>query len=61
MPEGFFQGDEVGRAEGHKLIADAIHNVLKTLEAKRREAVEVEVVPIVTDAATNKLEERGNE
>ncbi len=47
LAEGYFHGDQVGNAEGHRLIAEAINNVLKTLEAKRREAVEVMFHPFL--------------
>jgi hypothetical protein len=40
---------EVEGAEAHRLIAEAIHDILRTLEVKRREAVEAKITPSVTD------------
>ncbi len=38
LAEGYVHGGEIGGAEAHKLIAEAIHDILRTLEVKRREA-----------------------
>ena len=49
MAEGYVHGGEIGGAEAHRLIAEAIHDILRTLEVKRREAVEAKITPSVTD------------
>jgi len=49
LAEGYVHSGEIGGAEAHRLVADAIHDILRTLEVKRREAVEAEVAPRVTD------------
>ena len=49
MAEGCVHGGEIGGAEAHRLIAEAIHDILRTLEVKRRKAIEAEIVPSVTD------------
>jgi hypothetical protein len=36
LAEGSVSSNEIGRAEGHRLIAQSIHETLKTLEVKRR-------------------------
>lgn len=36
LAEGFVSSNENGRAEGHRLIAESIHETLRTLEVKRR-------------------------
>jgi hypothetical protein len=59
MAEGYVYEDNLSGAEGHRLITEAIHHVLKTLESKRCEAVEVEVASTITDIVTNKTEEGG--
>ena len=41
LAQGYAQDDNISGAEGHKLVAEAIHDILKTLEAKRREAVDI--------------------
>lgn len=46
---GLGHGGDIVGAEGHRLIAEAIHDILGTLEVKRREEVEAEVTPNVTD------------
>jgi hypothetical protein len=58
LAEGYVYEDNLSGAEGHRLIAEAIHQVLKTLESKRREAVEVEIASTITDIVTNKTEEQ---
>lgn len=63
LAEGYANDDNTSLAEGHKLVAEAIHDVLKTLEAKRREAVEaelgVEVEEAPPDTVTKKAKESG--
>jgi hypothetical protein len=49
LAEGYVHGGDIVGAEGHRLIAEAIHDILGTLEVKRREEVEAEVTPNVTD------------
>jgi hypothetical protein len=49
MAEGYVHGGEIGGAEAHRLIAEATHDILRTLEVKRREAVEAKIAPSVTD------------
>ena len=49
LAEGYVHSREIGEAESHRLIAEAIHDILRTLEVKRREAVEAEITPRVTD------------
>jgi uncharacterized protein (DUF111 family) len=49
LAEGYVHGGDIAGAEGHRLIAEAIHDILGTLEVKRREEVEAEVTPNVTD------------
>jgi hypothetical protein len=58
LAEGFVHSGEIGGAEGHRLIAEAIHNILRTLEVKRREAVEAELAPSVTDIQRIKEEKQ---
>lgn len=48
LAEGYVHGGEIGGAEAHKLIAEAIHDILRTLEVKRREAVEAKIASSVT-------------
>jgi hypothetical protein len=65
LAEGYVNDDNTSSAEGHRLIAEAIHHVLQTLEAKRRESVEVNVdvevedAPSITDTVTENAKERG--
>ena len=63
LAEGYVNDDNTSLAEGHRLVAEAIHDVLKTLEAKRREAVEVElgveVEEAPPDTVTKKAKESG--
>lgn len=49
LAEGYVHSGEIGGAESHRLVAEAIHDILRTLEVKRREAVEAEIAPSVTD------------
>lgn len=49
LAEGYIHSREIGGAEGHRLIAEAIHDILRTLEVKRREVVTAEITPNVTD------------
>ena len=49
LAKGYVHSGEIGEAESHRLIAEAIHDILRTLEVKRREVVEAEIVPHVTD------------
>ena len=49
MAEGYVHGGEIGGAEAHRLIPEATHDILRTLEVKRREAVEAKIAPSVTD------------
>ena len=49
MAEGYVHGGEIGGAEAHRLIAEAIHDLLRRLVVKRRETVEAEIAPSVTD------------
>ncbi len=49
LTEGYVHNGEIGEAKSHRLIAEAIHDILRTLEVKRREAVEAEIAPSVTD------------
>jgi hypothetical protein len=51
LAEGYVHGDDIDGAEGHRLIAEAIHDILKTLEVKKREFVEV--TPIITETVMN--------
>jgi hypothetical protein len=65
LAEGYVNDDNTSSAEGHRLVAEAIHHVLQTLEAKRRESVEVNVevdvedAPPITDTVTENAKERG--
>lgn len=36
LAEDCVSGNEIGGAEGHWLIAESIHDILKTLEVKQR-------------------------
>ena len=36
LAEDCLSGNEIGGAEGHRLIAESIHDTLKTLEVKQR-------------------------
>jgi uncharacterized protein (DUF111 family) len=58
MAEGYVHGGERERAEAHRLIAEAIHDILRTLEVKRREVVEAKIAPSVTDIQLIKEEEK---
>ena len=49
LAEGYVHSGDIVGAEGHRLIAEAIHDILGTLEVKRREEVEAEATPNVTD------------
>jgi uncharacterized protein (DUF111 family) len=49
LAEGYVHSREIGEAESHRLVAEAIHDILRTLEVKRREEVEAEIAPRVTD------------
>ena len=57
LTEGYVHGGDIAEAEGHKLIAEAIHDILGTFEIKRREEVEAEVTPNVTDN-TQRIKEK---
>ncbi|MGH9974967.1 MAG: hypothetical protein ACRD8Z_03905 [Nitrososphaeraceae archaeon] len=35
LAEGFVSSNETGRAEGHRIIAESIHETSRTLEVKR--------------------------
>ena len=65
LAQGYVNDDNVSSAEGHRLVAEAIHHVLQTLEAKRRESVEanvevdVEDAPSITEAVTENAKESG--
>jgi hypothetical protein len=65
LAEGYVNDDNTSSAEGHRLVAEAIHQVLQTLEAKRRESVEVNVdvdvedAPSITDTVTENAKESG--
>jgi len=54
LAEGYFHSSNIDGAEGHRLIAEAIHDTLKTLEAKRREFVEV--APTIRATVMNNIE-----
>jgi hypothetical protein len=54
LAEGYVNDDNTSSAECHRLAAEAIHHVLQTLEAKRRESVEANVEVDVEDAPSNK-------
>ena len=41
LVEGYAHSDDIYGAECHRMIAEAIHDILKTLEVKKREFVEV--------------------
>jgi hypothetical protein len=41
LVEGYAHGDDIDGAECHMTIAEAIQDILKTLEVKKREFVEV--------------------
>jgi uncharacterized protein (DUF111 family) len=56
LAEGYVHNGEIGEAESHRLIAEGIHDILRTLEVKRREAVEAEIEPSVTDIQRTKEE-----
>jgi hypothetical protein len=49
LAEGYVHSREIGEAESHRLIAEALHDILRTLEVKRREAVEAEIASRITD------------
>lgn len=50
LAENYIHNNEIGGAEGHRLIAEAIHHTLETLEVKRRTIVKV--IPSAAAAAT---------
>ena len=54
LAEGYFHSSDIDGAEGHRLIAEAIHDTLKTLEAKRREFVEA--APTIRATVMNNIE-----
>jgi hypothetical protein len=58
IAEGYEHGGEIGGAEARRLIAEAIHDILRTLEVKRREAVESKITPSVTDIQRIKEEKK---
>jgi uncharacterized protein (DUF111 family) len=58
MAEGYVHGGEIEGAEAHRLIAEAVHDILRTLEVKRREVVEAKITPSVTDIQLIKEEEK---
>ena len=60
LAEGYVHSGEIGEAESHRLIAEAIHDILRTLEVKRREAVEAKIAPSVTDIQRTKEENLGS-
>jgi hypothetical protein len=49
IAENYGYDNKIDVAEGHKLIAEAIHHTLKTLEVKRRTLVKV--IPPASAAA----------
>ena len=51
LVEGYAHGDDIDGAECHRMIAEAIHDILKTLEVKKREFVEV--TPTITETEMN--------
>jgi len=53
LVEGYAHGDDIDEAECHKMIAEAIHDILKTLEVKKREFVEV--TPNITETLMNNV------
>jgi hypothetical protein len=55
LAEGYVHGDDLERAEGHRLIAEAIHDTLTTLEVKKREFVEA--ASVITETAMNDVKE----
>ena len=59
LAEGYVHSGEIGQAESHRLIAEAIHDILRTIEVKRREAVEAKIAPSVTDIQRTKEENLG--
>lgn len=55
LAEGYVHGDDLESAEGHRLIAEAIHDTLTTLEVKKREFVEA--ASVITETAMNDVKE----
>lgn len=55
LAEGYVHGDDLVRAECHRLIAEAVHGILETLEVKKREFVEV--ASVIMEAVMNDVEE----
>jgi uncharacterized protein (DUF111 family) len=49
LAEGYVHNGEIRGAESHRLVAEAIHDILGTIEVKRREAIEAEIEPRVTN------------
>lgn len=58
LAEGNVHGGEIGGAEAHRLIAEAVHDILRTLEVKRREVVEAKIASSVTDIQRIKEEKK---
>lgn len=51
LVEGYAHDANIDGAECHRMIAEAIHDILKTLEVKKREFVEV--IPTITETVMN--------
>jgi hypothetical protein len=51
LAEGYVHGDDIDGAECHRMIAEAIHNILKTLDVKKREFVEL--ASVITETVMN--------
>lgn len=52
LAEDYIHQNKLGGAEGHRLIAEAIHHTLKTLEVKRRTIVKI-IPPAAAAASTS--------
>ena len=54
LVEGYAHGGDIHGAECHRMIAEAIHDILKTLEVKKREFVEAATT--ITETVMNNVE-----
>ena len=54
LVEGYAYGGDIDGAECHRMIAETIHDILKTLEVKKREFVEAATT--ITETVMNNVE-----
>ena len=54
LVEGYAHGGDIHGAECHRMIDEAIHDILKTLEVKKREFVEAATT--ITETVMNNVE-----